>query len=132
MPPTPDGQLKFNRDLPFLHTVQHSESGDEFSVPIVDYNHTQWTSADKIPHSLVEEIDIVIKGIYGPEAAKDLKPHTYRLCWQVPFTSEPLKPGQLLIIFLQGRINERREFLYHTSHQLLQPFHCRCRIMARI
>ena len=83
MPPTPDGQLKFNRDLPFLHTIKHSESGDEFSIPIVDYNHTQWTSADKIPQSLVEEIDTVIKGIYGPDAAKDLKPHTYRLCWLV-------------------------------------------------
>lgn len=88
MPPTAKGELKFNRDVSFLNTIRDPVSGDEFSTPIIDHNHTQWTSGDQIPAKLRDEIDIVISGIFGPEAAKNLRPNTYRLCWYIDHSRE--------------------------------------------
>lgn len=80
MPPTPDLQLKFIRDVPFRNTIDHPESRQSFSVPLTSIERSQWTSSDKIPSSIKTEIDMVLNGIYGKEA-KGLRPDTYRFCW---------------------------------------------------
>ena len=78
MPPTPDRQLKFIRDVPFRNTIDHPESSQSFSVPLTSIERSQWTSPDKMPSSIKTEIDIVVHGIYG---AQGLEPDMYRLCW---------------------------------------------------
>ena len=78
MPPTPDRQLKFIRDVPFRNTINHPESSQSFSVPLTSVERSQWTSSDKMPSSIKTEIDMVLNGIYG---AKGLRPDTYRFCW---------------------------------------------------
>lgn len=80
MPPTPDNQLKFIRDIPFRNTVLHPVSGLRLSVPCTDTDKSQWTTPDRVPTGLKEEIVTVIKGIFGKEG-NVLKPSSYRLCW---------------------------------------------------
>ena len=80
MPPTPDGQLKFIRDVTFKNTVEHAASGQMISVPVISTERSQWTSPQTIPAGLREELAIVMKGIYGNQA-QDLKPDTFRICW---------------------------------------------------
>lgn len=82
MPPTSDNQLKFIRDIPFRNTIDHQVSGQRISVPFTSMDRSQWTSPDNMLQGLKDEIATVINGIYGKEG-KDLKPHTYRLCWYV-------------------------------------------------
>lgn len=79
MPPTPDRQLKFIRDVPFRNTIDHPESRQSFSVPLTSVERSQWTSSDKMPTSIKAEIDMVLNGIYGE--AKGLRPDMYRFCW---------------------------------------------------
>lgn len=80
MPPTPDGQLKFIRDIKFANTVNHSTTGEEMMIPMLGKQLSQWTQPEAIPSGLREEIATVMKGIYGKHA-QDLKPATYRFCW---------------------------------------------------
>ena len=79
MPPTPNRQLKFIRDVPFRNTIYHPESSQSFSVPLTSIERSQWTSSDKMPSSVKTEIDMVVNGMYGE--AKGLRPDMYRLCW---------------------------------------------------
>jgi len=82
MPPTPDKQLKFIRDMPLRNTVHHAASGQKISVPFIDKARSQWTSRENMPAQLVGEVDNVMNGCYGKEI-KGLKPSHYRLCWSV-------------------------------------------------
>jgi hypothetical protein len=81
MPPLPDGQMKFIGDIPFQNTVDHVESGQRFSVPFTTTELSQWTSPESTLKGIREEVADVIRDIFGRDAAEDLKPHTYRLCW---------------------------------------------------
>ena len=80
MPPTPEGELKFIRDVKFANTVTHEKSGKQMLVPMTGRHTSQWTDPDKIPLGLREEIATVIKGIYGKHGT-DLTPAEYRFCW---------------------------------------------------
>ena len=80
MPPTPDRQLKFIRDVPFRNTIDHPESSQSISVPLTSIERSQWTSSDKMPSSIKKEIHMVLNGIYGKEA-KGLRPDMNRFCW---------------------------------------------------
>ena len=80
MPPTPNRQLKFIRDVPFRNTVYHSASNQSFSVPLTSTERSQWTSPDKMPSGIRKEIDTVMNGIYGKKA-EGLRPDVYRFCW---------------------------------------------------
>ncbi|KAL6720694.1 hypothetical protein ACLMJK_002619 [Lecanora helva] len=80
MPPTPDGQLKFIRDIPFKNTIDHPASGQKFSVPRTDLQRSQWVSPSDIPQGIRDEISTVMKGIYGKEV-HGLQPSTMRFCW---------------------------------------------------
>ena len=80
MAPTPDGELKFIRDIKFANTVTHEKSGKQILVLMTGRHTSQWTDADKIPLGLREEIATVIKGIYGKHST-DLTPAKYRFCW---------------------------------------------------
>ena len=81
MPPTPEGYLKFIRDIPLANTVEHRASKTKMSITPAAKELTQWTSPDTIPTTLQEEIETVISGIFGPTAEKELKPDQLRLCW---------------------------------------------------
>ena len=80
MPPTPDGELKFIRDVKFAHTVTHPKTGEEMMVPMTGKKTSQWTKPEEMPSGLREEISTVIKGIYGSRA-EGLEPAKYRFCW---------------------------------------------------
>ena len=80
MPPTPDRQLKFIRDVPFRNTLYHPASCQSFSVPLTSTERSQWTSPESMPSSIKKEIDTVLNGIYGKNG-KGLRPNTYRFCW---------------------------------------------------
>ena len=80
MPPV-DGLLKFISDVSIKNTVLHPASGQYISVPFTDKMKSQWTSPEDIPRKLREELDSVIKNIYGEKEADDLKTTTMRLCW---------------------------------------------------
>ncbi|KAL9108761.1 MAG: hypothetical protein Q9227_006557 [Pyrenula ochraceoflavens] len=91
MPPTPDGKLKFNRDIPFTNTVTHSPSGHEISVPLIRPSSHQYLSPSELSStypSLFSEVNTVISGIYGPDSLEQLKPTTYRLCWDASTRDE--------------------------------------------
>ena len=80
MPITPDGQMKFIRDVTWKNTVDHPASGQSFSVPLTTPDRSQWTSPEKIPLGLREEVEMVVKGIYGADGTS-LMPNTLRMCW---------------------------------------------------
>ena len=80
MPPTPDRQLKFIRDIPFKNTIHHAASGQSFSIPLTDAERSQWTSPPKIPTGIRDEISTVMNGIYGKQV-HGLQPSTMRFCW---------------------------------------------------
>lgn len=82
MPPTPNRQLKFIRDVPIRNTIYHPVSNQSFSVPLTSTERSQWTSPDNMPSGIRKEIDTVLNGIYGKEA-KGLRPDVYRFCWYV-------------------------------------------------
>lgn len=79
MPPV-DGLLKFISDISFKNTVFHPESGQHISVPFTDKMKSQWTSPENIPSELKEDLDDVMKSLYGEKASR-LKTTTMRLCW---------------------------------------------------
>ncbi|KAL8849899.1 MAG: hypothetical protein Q9221_005165 [Calogaya cf. arnoldii] len=79
MPPV-DGLLKFISEISFKNTVFHPESGQHLSVPFTDKIKSQWTSPENIPLELREDLDDVMKALYG-EKASHLKTTTMRLCW---------------------------------------------------
>jgi hypothetical protein len=81
MPPTPEGQLKFVGHIPFQNSVDHMESGQRFSVPLTTTDRSQWTSAKAVPKGIREEVESVVRDIFGREAVENLQPDTYRLCW---------------------------------------------------
>ncbi|KAL8934656.1 MAG: hypothetical protein Q9216_005797 [Gyalolechia sp. 2 TL-2023] len=82
MPITPDGQLKFIRDVPWKNTVRHHESGQAISIPPTTASESQWTAPETFPAGLREEISIVVKGIFGAEEeALQLTPNSFRMCW---------------------------------------------------
>ena len=86
MPPTPKNQLKFIRDMPFKHTVEHPASGQRISIPFTSTDRSQWTTPENMPASIKKEIDTVMKGIYGKEI-EGLKVDDMRFCWYSPITS---------------------------------------------
>ncbi|KAL8712441.1 MAG: hypothetical protein Q9220_003289 [cf. Caloplaca sp. 1 TL-2023] len=79
MPPT-DGLLKFVSEVSFINTVHHDQSGQDISLPMLDPASSQWTLPEKMPRALREDLDDVMNGIYGQQAA-GLKPSSYRICW---------------------------------------------------
>lgn len=81
MPPTTEGYLKFIRDIPLANTVKHDSSNSMISVTPATKDLTEWTDPERIPTTLRREMDVVIKGILGAAASKDLKPEQLRLCW---------------------------------------------------
>ena len=82
MPPTPSAQLKFIRDIPFKHTLDHPASGQKFSVPLTSTDRSQWTLPANMPKGISEEISSVMNGIYGKEI-QGLRPMNMRFCWSV-------------------------------------------------
>lgn len=80
MPPTPQGQLKFIRDVPFRNTVHHPASDQSLPVPLTSTKRSLWTSPENMPSGIRKEIDMVLNGIYGKEV-KGLSPNVYRFCW---------------------------------------------------
>lgn len=94
MPPTPERQLKFIRDVPFRNTIYHPASGQSFSVPLSSIERSQWTSSDSMPSSIKREVDTVLKGIYGTEA-KGLRPDVYRFCWYETIRNDEQPPSLL-------------------------------------
>lgn len=80
MPPTPQRQLKFIRDVPFRNTVYHPASGQSISVPLTSIERSRWTSPENMPSGIREEVGRVLNGIYGKEI-KGLRPDVYRFCW---------------------------------------------------
>ncbi|KAK4697607.1 hypothetical protein P7C71_g492, partial [Lecanoromycetidae sp. Uapishka_2] len=96
MPPTPDQQLKFIRDMPLKNTVYHAASDQEISVPFTDKFRSQWTTREHMPTQLVREIDTVMKGCYGKEVDGQ-QPSHYRLCWCVDSVLAQLNFSESLI-----------------------------------
>lgn len=82
MPPTPDGELKFCRDLSFTNPIHHPASGQTISVPSFIRRETQWTTPANVPPALRQELYGVMRGIYGHEA-DGLALESFRLCWYV-------------------------------------------------
>lgn len=80
MPITSNDQMKWIRDVSWKNTVDHSESGQSFSVPLTSPAGSQWSSPKDIPLGLRQEIETVIKGMYGDDV-RDLMPNTLRMCW---------------------------------------------------
>ena len=80
MPPTPQRQLKFIRDVPFRNTVYHPASNQSLSVPLISAERSLWTSPENMPKGIRKEVDTVLNGIYGKEV-KGLRPDVYRFCW---------------------------------------------------
>ncbi|KAI9871194.1 MAG: hypothetical protein M1830_004434 [Pleopsidium flavum] len=80
MPPTPDGELKFCRDVSFTNSVKHPASGQTISVPPITSGKTQWTAPENISSELREELYTVMGGIYG-KGAEGMNLDTFRLCW---------------------------------------------------
>lgn len=81
MPPTPDGYLKFIRDIPLANTLLHAASKTHISVAPESADGTEWTAPENLPKALRDEMTTVIAGIFGPEAAQELTPQHLRLCW---------------------------------------------------
>ena len=82
MPPTPDGQLKFIRDIPFKNTEDHAASNQKMSIPLTNIDGSQWTLPSKMPTGIRNEIVTVMNGIFGKEV-KNLQPSQMRFCWSV-------------------------------------------------
>ncbi|KAL8952946.1 MAG: hypothetical protein Q9222_001165 [Ikaeria aurantiellina] len=78
--PATDGLLKFVSEVSFTNTVHHDQSGQDMSLPVIDPATSQWTSPETVPRALREDLDNVMKDIYGKQAA-GMKPSTYRICW---------------------------------------------------
>ena len=106
MPPTPNRQLKFVRDVPFRNTVYHPASNQSFSVPLTSTERSQWTSLDNMPGGIRREIDTVLNGIYGKEV-KGLRPDVYRFCWYESM-SQPLPFSQSI----QGWNHSGQQLVY--------------------
>ncbi|KAL8992029.1 MAG: hypothetical protein Q9169_007429 [Polycauliona sp. 2 TL-2023] len=79
MPPV-DGLLKFISDVSIKNTVFHPASGQHISVPFTDKTRSQWTTPEHIPRELRDDLNGVIKNIYGKKA-DGLRTTTMRLCW---------------------------------------------------
>ena len=77
MPSTPDGLLKFCRDVSFSNMVAVTEYGKTYSVPPDAEEYDQWS----VPDKLKEEIRSVQQGLYGHELAKEFRTANYRICW---------------------------------------------------
>jgi hypothetical protein len=82
MPPTPDGELKFCRDLSFTNSIHHPVSGQSISVPSYIGGETQWTAPANVHPAFRQELYGVMRGIYGHEA-DGLTLDSFRLCWCV-------------------------------------------------
>lgn len=92
MPPTPDGELKFCRDVSFTNSIHHSASGQTISVNTFTSGDSQWATPANVPPALQQELYTVMQGIYGHEA-DGLTLDSFRLCWYVlarPFLPFPL------------------------------------------
>ena len=81
MPPTPDGCLKFIRDISLANHVYEPRSHTRISVTPAEKMFTEWTAPTNLPSALRTEIEMVIAGIFGSKAAEELKPERLRLCW---------------------------------------------------
>ncbi|KAL8890837.1 MAG: hypothetical protein Q9215_002063 [Flavoplaca cf. flavocitrina] len=81
LPITPDGQMKFIRDVPWKNTVKHQASRQSISVPLTTPARSQWSKPSELPKGLREEIGMVIKGIYGETQGSQLVPQRMRMCW---------------------------------------------------
>jgi hypothetical protein len=78
MPPTPDGLLKFCRDVSFTNNVHHEASGQTFSIPPPGADQNTWTG--DVQQGLKDEISDVMMQIYGKDAeAFEFK--SFRICW---------------------------------------------------
>ena len=80
MPPTPDGELKFIRDVKFANTITYPKTGEEMMVPMLGGKLSQWTQPEAILSGLREEMATVIRGIYGKHV-DGLELARYRFCW---------------------------------------------------
>ncbi|KAL9032220.1 MAG: hypothetical protein Q9180_006622 [Flavoplaca navasiana] len=110
MPPV-DGLLKFISDVSIKNTVLHPASGQYISIPFTDKTKSQWTSPEDIPRKLREELDDVIKNIYGKKAADDLKIIIMRLCWDGITADDnwficPHPRCEYVVQMLQGTLSE--------------------------
>lgn len=97
MPPTPDGELKFCRDLSFTNSIHHSASGQTISVSSFVSGDSQWTTLANVPPALQQELYTVMQGIYGHEA-NELTLDSFRLCWYVLARSFPTFPSSSLYV----------------------------------
>ncbi|KAL8714148.1 MAG: hypothetical protein Q9220_001876 [cf. Caloplaca sp. 1 TL-2023] len=78
MPPTPDGLLKFCRDVSFTHNIYHTASGQTISVPPSPPSQSTWSQ--DVPPGLKEEAFNVMTQTYGKEV-EGLEFESYRMCW---------------------------------------------------
>ena len=91
MPITSNDQMKWIRDVSWKNTVDHTTSGQKFSVPLTTAAGSQWSAPEDIPLGLRQEIETVIKGMYGDDS-KDLMPNTMRMCWYVSLVIKTILP----------------------------------------
>ena len=77
MPSTPDGLLKFCRDVSFSNMVGVTEYGTTHSVPPYAEEYDQWS----IPEKLKDDIRSVQRGLYGEKLAEEFHIANYRICW---------------------------------------------------
>ena len=76
-PPTSEKVMKFCRDISFSNFYKHAESGRVISTPPLDQEDEGQPST---PQRLKDEIQIVMKGIWG-RRAKCMEIDCYRICW---------------------------------------------------
>ncbi|KAI4163404.1 MAG: hypothetical protein LQ342_002911 [Letrouitia transgressa] len=77
LPPTPEGVLKFCRDVSFSNKRQHPELSKIISSPPTD----QPNEGQKVPpQDLRDEIDRVKKDLFGKQA-DEMDFDQYRVCW---------------------------------------------------
>ena len=101
MPPTADGLIKFNRDLPWRNTQHHEASGKNISAPPPAPDYGQWSPSE----GMKREVQMSAKGIFG-SLIDGLEWETYRQCWDAVapdsnFLISPL-PGCRRLYFATG------------------------------
>lgn len=75
IPPNPENELKFWRDVPFKNTVKH-HSGRLISMPPDGQHQGQWN----VSPAMRSEVEAVGKGVFGA-LVKTYQIQEHRICW---------------------------------------------------
>ena len=80
MPPTPDGLLKFCRDVGFTNNTYHEASQQRISIPPTPATQSTWSN--DAPEALKQEVRDIMTKTYGQEI-EGFTFESYRMCWYV-------------------------------------------------